>query len=452
MTQKYLNKFADHSGYAAFVQSAEFITPSVSYCIEENEVHYNPIPRHEYVDLGLPSGTLWATENIKDANGNELYFAWGETQGYTAEQVGTDKYFAWEGNNADYKYGVYDSSSTPNYGMTKYNKTDNLTILASDDDAATILWGENWCMPTEKQFQELITNTTTAWTTNGKIGMIFTSMINGNSIFFPALGNADNNEVLGVGEWGDYWSCGLNTDSINNALRFELGSDDATVSDDFRYIGFSVRPVRTEVMHRYVDLGLPSGTLWATDNIKDANGNDLYFAWGETQGYTSSQIGVDKNFCSENDRPDMPYDYVFSPEDEHGFTKYNDIDEKIELDPEDDAAKVLWKSGWHIPTKEQFDELLEYTNHDAVLGDDSHTVFTSVNNGNTLYLRHLGMGTNGVWYNNSGQSGYYWSSSVDSDSNTSAYGLSIGDEYWTNPGTRGIGASIRPVRESNPNV
>lgn len=249
MTQKYLNKFANHSGYAAFVQSAEFVTPSVSYCVEESEVHFNPIPGHEYVDLGLPSGTLWATENIKDASGN-----------------------------------------------------------------------------------------------------------------------------------------------------------------------------------------------------------DLYFAWGETQGYTSSQIGVDKNFCSDDDRPGMPYDYIFSPADEHGFTKYNDIDEKIELDPGDDAAKVLWKSGWHIPTKEQFDELLEYTNYEVVMGDDSHTVLTSVNNGNTLYLRHLGMGTNGVWYNNSGQAGYYWSSSVDSDSNTSAYGLSIGDEYWTNSATRGIGASIRPVRESNPNV
>lgn len=241
---KYMRAFDTHEAYELWAASEQYVTPSIAGCVNENEVHFNPVVL-KYVDLGLPSGTLWAAENLKDANGNELYFAWGETVGYTAEQVGTDKYFAWEGDNADYKYGVYDGNSSPNYGMTKYNGTDNLTVLEPGDDAATVLWGSDWCIPTKEDFEELMANTTVAWTqVNGKIGMVFTSMNNGNSIFFPALGNANRGDVTGDDEQGDYWSCYLNTDSISNALRFELSNGEVEVSDDFRYIGFSVRPVR----------------------------------------------------------------------------------------------------------------------------------------------------------------------------------------------------------------
>lgn len=105
---------------------------------------------YEAVDLGLPSGLLWANKNIgaeteEDAG---LYFQWGDTQGYTAEQVGVDKQFTWD----DYKWGEY-----PNF--TKYNNRDNLTVLESIDDAATQLMGSNWRMPTRANFQELISNT-----------------------------------------------------------------------------------------------------------------------------------------------------------------------------------------------------------------------------------------------------------------------------------------------------
>lgn len=239
-----MRAFDTHEAYDLWAASKEYVMPSVAACVDENEVHYNPNPR--YIDLGLPSGTLWATENLKDGNGNNLYFAWGETQGYTADQIGTDKYFAWEGDNADYKYGVYDSGSTPNYGMTKYNVTDNLTVLEPDDDAATVLWGENWRIPTEEQFQELIDNTTTSWTTqNGINGMLFTSVANGNTLFFPALGGVDNGDIPEAGYWGCYWSRYLNAGDIITALCFSLDIEDGVwVSGNFRYIGFSVRPVR----------------------------------------------------------------------------------------------------------------------------------------------------------------------------------------------------------------
>ena len=139
---KYLKKFGTHSDYETFTGSTDFIRPNVSVCVNEKEVHYNtsniPIV-HEYVDLGLPSGTLWATDAIRNSNGDGLYFAWGETQGYTYEQIGEDYTL----NN--YKYGYIDNND--NFIPTKYNETDNKTILDPEDDAATANWGAQWKIP-----------------------------------------------------------------------------------------------------------------------------------------------------------------------------------------------------------------------------------------------------------------------------------------------------------------
>ena len=105
---KYLKKFDNNASYEEARQN--LILPNVSLCEQENEVHYNPyvkpyIDGHEYVDLGLPSGTKWATMNVGATKPEEygLYFAWGDTQGYTASQVGSgegQKAFAW----TDYKW------------------------------------------------------------------------------------------------------------------------------------------------------------------------------------------------------------------------------------------------------------------------------------------------------------------------------------------------------------
>jgi len=202
---------------------------------------------HEYVDLGLPSGTLWATENIKDADGNELYFAWGETQGYASGQVGTDKYFAGNGEHADYKYGTYNNSDYQNYGMTKYNKTDGKTELDSEDDAATVNWGEEWRMPTEEEFEELTANTTTAWTqVDGVNGMLFTSKANTNTLFLPAVGSASYGKFYSVGSGGGCWSISLNKGNVGKSNRLLFTSEHCFMeSDSTRYDGCSVRPVRS---------------------------------------------------------------------------------------------------------------------------------------------------------------------------------------------------------------
>lgn len=196
--------------------------------------------KHEYVDLGLPSGTLWATENIKDSEGNDLYFAWGETQGYTSGQVGTDKYFAFEGDNADYKFGIYGIRYI-DYGMTKYNRRDGKTELDAEDDAATVNWGSNWRIPTKADFKELLENTTSAWTqVDGANGILFTSTVNANTLFFPAVGYTGEGEVSNVGY---YWSVSLNDEYVSTAWILGFGGWYCKVYSSSRCYGFSVRPV-----------------------------------------------------------------------------------------------------------------------------------------------------------------------------------------------------------------
>ena len=191
---------------------------------------YGLAPEHEYVDLGLPSGTLWATENIKDANGNELYFAWGETQGYTSGQVGTDKNFIWE----DYEFGT---------NLSKYNESDGKTELDAIDDAATANWGSNWKMPTKEQFEELTACTMTGWTQiDGVNGLLFTSLTNFNELFLPAAGQAGYSQFSYYGSNGSYWSSSLFEDfySVWKFVALNVGFD-----PDFRCYGCSVRPVRS---------------------------------------------------------------------------------------------------------------------------------------------------------------------------------------------------------------
>ena len=130
---KYLREFTNHAAYEAFTGTSEFVLPNVSLCDQENELHFNPnsgpTPGGDYVEIG---GVKWATMNIGATSPSEvgLYFQWGDTSGYTASQVGTDKMFNW----AIYKY--CSGAGTSSSAMTKYNSTDGKTVLEASDDAA----------------------------------------------------------------------------------------------------------------------------------------------------------------------------------------------------------------------------------------------------------------------------------------------------------------------------
>ena len=116
---------------------------------------------YNLIDLGLPSGTLWMDRNIgaKKPEDYGLYFAWGETQGYTADEVGKTKQFIW----ADYKYANGDEEKLTKYcnnsSFGNEGYTDNLTELESSDDAAYLYTKGNCKMPTNEQVLELLSET-----------------------------------------------------------------------------------------------------------------------------------------------------------------------------------------------------------------------------------------------------------------------------------------------------
>ena len=196
---------------------------------------------HEYVDLGLPSGTLWATCNV-GANSPEEYgdhFAWGETKPKTTYKWSTYKYCK----------GT-DDTMTKYCTNSDYGTVDNKKELEPSDDAATANWGSEWQMPSEEQCYELYNSsyTTTTWTTlNGKYGIWITSNRNGNSIFLPAASYRGDTSLHYAGGCGNYWSRSLDTSYSDYAYSPSFDSSDiSTHSYNCRYYGHSVRPVRVK--------------------------------------------------------------------------------------------------------------------------------------------------------------------------------------------------------------
>lgn len=190
---------------------------------------------YQWVDLGLPSGTLWADRNVGATKPEDygLYFAWGETEGYTSS---TDaKEFVWD----DYKFSINGSISN----FSKYNSTDDLKTLDLVDDAAYV--SDNTCrMPTLDEVNELTANTTSTWETlNGINGRRFTAD-NGKSIFIPAAGCASAGSPSDVGSKGYIWSSSHTSYSFNSAHCLDFNSSGVDVHYDYRFRGLSVRPVK----------------------------------------------------------------------------------------------------------------------------------------------------------------------------------------------------------------
>lgn len=203
----------------------------------------------DWVDLGLPSGLLWASHNV-GANSPEdfgSYFAWGETQPKSE--------YSWD--TYAYGYDYYDDDGNQRIILTKYNPTnsnqgpvDNLTILLPGDDAATANWGDGARMPTNEEWLELYNNTTSCWVTiNGVNGRCFTGS-NCNRIFLPAagyIGNGGTGDFLGdPGYNGHYWSSSLFMNYPIGAYDFNFNSGHCE-ADYYgsRLFGHSVRAVRS---------------------------------------------------------------------------------------------------------------------------------------------------------------------------------------------------------------
>lgn len=191
----------------------------------------------DYVDLGLPSGVKWARMNLGATcpEGYGDYFAWGETATKTDYSFDT---YMWKG----YSSGDYN----------KYNYPQN-TILIPDDDAAHKIWGENWRIPTSDEFKELQNNCSTQWTTSGGInGLLFTSDINGKSIFLPAAGSYGEDGLIKEGVNGMYSFADLCTETLSgttygNAYAVLINSQQVNLNYFSRTNGYSIRPVWSEI-------------------------------------------------------------------------------------------------------------------------------------------------------------------------------------------------------------
>lgn len=235
---KYITLFEQQTAFDEAKSTLD--KPNMSLVTENGNVYSLSVGgvTYEYVDLGLPSRLKWAKCNVgaeKETDAG-LYFAWGETTGYTASQVGTDKQFSL----SDYKY--VNSGSD----LTKYNQSDGKTVLESTDDAATQIMGDEWRMPTQTDFQELLDNTRNEWTQmNGVNGWKFTSTKDTSKyIFIPAAGRCNGGSVDDVGYYGYVWSSSLNTSNPLNAWRLYFDSDVCGMYYYDRYYGLSVRGVR----------------------------------------------------------------------------------------------------------------------------------------------------------------------------------------------------------------
>ena len=193
---------------------------------------------HPYVDLGLPSGTLWATTNIGAANPWDYgdYFAWGETTTKSKYDWSTYKY----ANGASNKLTKYCTES--DYGNNGF--TDSRTILESSDDAATANWGSDWCMPTLDQIKELRGKCEWVWTTDHGVNGYKGTGPNGNSLFLPAAGYRYGTDLLYVGSRGNYWSRSSSGSTPGRARSLWIDSYDVIGQSNNRAYGRTVRPVR----------------------------------------------------------------------------------------------------------------------------------------------------------------------------------------------------------------
>ena len=243
---KYAKKFSSFEDYMTWRTSSNYQIPSVVYCPEESTVVYHKFPvaaGYDYVDIALPSGTLWATMNIGAESSSDPgnYYSWAETR--TKLNYSEEYYNYYSGSGQDY---------------SKYNFSDGKQELEMINDAAWSVWGGEWHTPSKDQWLELLNYTTR---TSGNGGITLTGD-NGSSIFLPAsgimVGNAlEDSSSLYYLSSGMYQaslrSGGADTDYC--VVYYDnVGNTSETVSAA-RCNGFVVRPVIGK-MHGMVPGGL----------------------------------------------------------------------------------------------------------------------------------------------------------------------------------------------------
>ena len=388
---------------------------------------------HEYVDLGLPSGALWSTEELS-VNGS-TFFAWGETSPKSTY------------TSANYKFLAGVDSTLTKYcfdaACGKEGFIDGVLSLLSADDPVQTNWGGKWCVPTWSEWQELYDACT--WETveaeDGTCYFVGTSKTNGKRINIPTTGAMQDEKVLYKGKGAFYWSSSLVTDNCMYAAGLSFASTSINYKTGKRTIGHCVRPVipgdRNVLM--YVDLGLPSGTKWARSNIgalAPEDGGALY-AWGEVVPKSFYDF-TNYKYCIETNADSTLKTLNKYVTDE----RYGVVDNLMQLEKVDDIAFQTYGEGWHVPTLDEINELLTSCSYavDSV-GEQQGTRFTGPN-GNSIFFPWVGTRYKGeLEYTDRG---YYWGSTLNAD-NKFGEGLflSKGKTMLGNGFTRCSGRNVR---------
>ncbi len=285
------------------------------------------IAGHDYIDLGLPSGTLWATYNVGATKPTEFgnYFAWGETEPKDVYDWNTYKYCTAYLNEFD--LWKLQSITKYNFGNEYTGTIDNKSILLSEDDAATASWGKEWVMPTIDDLKELSSECYIVWTNDysGVKGIIVYKAkraedkgqrvestqspstdysIADAHIFLPAQGFREGLDILNVGSDGGYWLSSLDEKEESHSYLYlfsnENGYWEGYVSN--RYLGCPVRAVSkpeasevSDIISRALQVYVTNGTIYVVDaqpnaKIQVFEMNGKIVASGTTDANGSAEI------------------------------------------------------------------------------------------------------------------------------------------------------------------
>ena len=461
----------------------------------------------EAIDLGLPSGTKWASYNVGAAAPEEYgsYFAWGET-------TEKEKYYF-----TNYSLSDGTVSSCHDIGED---------ISGTEYDVAHVRWGGDWQMPSKEDFMELTYKCDyTETTLNGVKGLQFIGP-NGKYIFLPYTGYYWNTENSKAGREGSYWSS-TQTTSVNHAHEMSFSKGEV-LWDCYinRFAGLSVRPVihftvtydelqlstydpitmnvnasatfmilsgsgsyavessneavaTVTLRDNYVDVssvGAGAATITVSDTKSGQKKTIEVTVIDNTPLPDTSAEAIDLGLPSGTKWADRNIG-ASSPEDFGGLyawgeteevkaygtykwgygdygeiskyctdKKYGTVDDKTVLDPEDDVACVTWGNQWRMPTLEQAKELVANCNSEwTTLNGVTGRKYTSKINGNSIFIPAAGYFAYETYYSK-GSNGFYWLSTLDVKNPARAYDLFLASgSTGTSANFRYHGSSVRPV-------
>ena len=445
-------------------------------------------PDHvKWIDLGLPSGKLWADRNVGANASYEVgdYYSWGETELW---------YTAIEGNTVTMK-PQYNQFNWSEYAAKSNMKSiiSNLTGTYAIYDVARLLYGSDCHIPLDNEYWELANNCYWKYVSSydgqsvegymifkakadadkGKFTLknptytpVATYSASDTHIFLPfsgfitkktvRSGNIDDGDA---GKTAGYYLTSTTgqvalTDSHAGQAgyeRFAIGANSPTTATVPRYAGMPVRAVKQKQKTiEYVEIG---GLKWATMNLGATKPEEpgLYFAWGDVVGQYAATTGTGA-FSKSYEWKTTPFNNGKSTSQNTWFSNNQSlwITDDATLKPDYDAANVLIGGGWRMPTKEDLDNLLSNTNQGKVTDYNGTGVAgwictSKTDDTKAIFLPATGYG-DGTGVASSGN-GYYWSSTLVVTNKGNAYRISLGEDPVTGNNSRYQGRCIRPVHD-----